>query len=422
MARLGWGGVAAVVLCAGCPDGDEMSVTSETIGSASTTITSGATGSTTAPTTTADPTTTGVSTTGESTTAGTTASTGVDTTGGGSTGAVTATGSTGEGSTGGGSTGEGSTGGGSTGDGSSTGGGSTGGSTGGMMINCTDKPPMPAGPEVMLAPAFEEFYDAYELGAVPGIPGGARLGGCVISNEDPNVLLVAGESEAPTGKIYAIEVIRGNCDHIVGYKGTAKVVANTPYVDANLVLIKSGLMFYTEWPVNRISQLLPGQMAPAKTTDLGPLGIESSVGGLGFVPPGYVDEGEMRVLTWSGGKWYHLDRTPNGELFNLANPKLTATLPNGPGGFAYVPKGSPGFETDHVIVSEWSVNKVGVYEIDANGDPKPPTRLDFFTKFPLPWGAYFEPPTGDFLFLTRGVGTDKIYIVQGFEKPPPIPQ
>lgn len=412
-------GVVALALCAGCPDGEEMTATVATTGGQAGTepTTSTTTTPTTGGPTTAEP-TTGAMSTGGMTTMGavdtgtSAADTGDATVAGtsGSTGEGTSTGSTG------GSTGDGgSTTGGSTGDGGSS-------TTGGMMMDCVDVPPMPAGPEVELAPAFAEFYKAYELGPVPGIPNGARLGGCVISNDDPNVLLVAGESESPSGKIYAIEVIRGNCDHIVGYNGVAKVVANTPYVDANLVLIKSGLLFYTEWPVNRISQLLPGQMAPAKTTNLGPLGVENSVGGLGFVPPGYADEGKMRILTWSGGKWYHLDRTPDGELFNLANPKLTATLPNGPGGFAYVPKGSPGFEVDHVIVSEWSVNKVGVYEVDANADPLPATRKDFFTKFPLPWGAYFEPLTGDFMFLTWGVATDKIYIVQGFEKPPPIPQ
>lgn len=421
MMRTLGGSVVVVVglVSAGCPGGEGMTTETTDAPMTSTTATSGPSTSgpsTSGPGSATEPTSGPAMTTGSSTM-------GVQGTGstGGSTGDVTAaattTGTT-EGTGSAGSTGEGSTGGSS--DGST--GGMGGSSSGGMMMNCSDEPPIPAGPEVQIAPAFADFYKTFELGAVPGVAPGARLGGCVISNEDPNVLLVAAESEAPSGKIYSIEVIRGNCNHIVGYKGVAKVIANTPYVDANLVLIKSGLMFYTAWPVNQISQLLPGQMAPAQTANLGPLGVESSVSGLGFVPPGYVDAGDMRILTWSGGKWYHLDRAPNGELFTLSNPKLTATIPNGPGGFAYVPSGSPGFMTDHVMVSEWSVNKVGVYEIDAAGDPKMATRKDFYTKFPLPWGAYFEPLTGDFMFLTWGVGTDKIYIVQGFEHPPPLPQ
>jgi hypothetical protein len=300
--------------------------------------------------------------------------------------------------------------------------GTTPGATTDVMMNCSDAPPLPAGPEVVIAPEFAEFYKTYELGQVPGIPQSSRLGGCVISHQDPNVLLVAGESEDPTGKIYAIQVVRGDCNHIVGFTGMASVVANTPYVDANLAYLESGLLFYTAWPVNQISQLLPNTMVPAVTTDMNALGVENSVSGIGFVPPSFADPGGMRVLTWSGGKWYHLDRTPNGETFNLGNAQQTAVLPNGPGGFAYIPSGSPGFTVDHLIVSEWSTDTVGVYEVDEQGDPLPATRKDFFTKFPRPWGAYFEPLTGDFIFLTWGAGMDRVYIVQGFEPPPPLPQ
>ncbi|MBZ5713900.1 hypothetical protein [Nannocystis pusilla] len=294
--------------------------------------------------------------------------------------------------------------------------------TTGGPVDCSDEPPIPAGPDVVLAPEFAEFYKTYELGQVPGIPTDSRLGGCVISNTDPNVLLVAGDSETATGKVWAIEVVRGNCDHIVNFKGVAQVVAETPYVDANLALVESGLLFYTAWPVNQISQLLPGQMAPGVTTDMAALGVENSVSGLGFVPPGFADAGGMRTITWPGGKWYHLDRTANGNTFDLANAQQTAALLFGPGGFAYVPDGSPGFEVDHLIVSEWSAGTVGVYQVDDQGDPLPASRKDFYLDFPSPWGAYFEPLTGDFMFLTWGAGQDRIYIVQGFEPPPPVPQ
>ncbi|MBK9752522.1 MAG: hypothetical protein IPO88_03270 [Nannocystis sp.] len=301
--------------------------------------------------------------------------------------------------------------------------GSTGAaaSTGGI-IDCTDEPGKLAGNEVVIAPEFMDLYTTYELGPVPGIPPDARLGGCVISFDDPNILLIAGYSEATNGQLYKIGVERGNCDHIVAFTGQATSIANTPYIDANLIYVKSGLLFYSEWPVNNLSQLLPGGNAPARTTALGPLGVANSIGGIGFVPPGFVDAGGMRLLSWPGGEWYHLERDPDGELFVVSKPVKTATLPNGPGGFAYVPKGSPGFDVDHVIVSEWSTNTVGVYQVDAQGDPKMATRKDFYTTFPRPWGAYFEPLTGDFMFLTWGAGVDRVYIVQGFKAPPPLPQ
>jgi hypothetical protein len=294
-------------------------------------------------------------------------------------------------------------------------------STGGM-VDCTDKPGKLAGPEVVIAPEFADLYTTYELGPVPGIPAEARLGGCVISYDDPNTLLIAGYSESTSGQIYSIGVERGNCDHIVAFTGQAVSVAATPYIDANLIYVKSGLLFYSEWPVNNLSQLLPGAKAPARTTKLGPLGVANSIGGIGFVPPGFVDAGGMRLLSWPGGEWSHLERDPDGELFTVYAPVKTATLPNGPGGFAYVPKGSPGFVEDHVIVSEWSTNTVGVYQANAQGDPAMATRKSFYTTFPRPWGAYFEPLTGDFMFLTWGAGVDRVYIVQGFKAPPPIPQ
>jgi hypothetical protein len=94
-------------------------------------------------------------------------------------------------------------------------------------------PPMPAGSEVELAPAFAPYYSAYVLGAVPGVPD--PLGGTVVKAGDPSTLLVAGGSESDTGAIYAIGVQRGACSHIIGFVGSATKIADTPYVDANLV-------------------------------------------------------------------------------------------------------------------------------------------------------------------------------------------
>jgi hypothetical protein len=287
--------------------------------------------------------------------------------------------------------------------------------------DCSDQPPTPAGPEVVIAPEFADLYTTYELGQVPGIPPEARLGGCIIAEDDPGSLLIAGFSEDPVGKLYRIGVERGACDHIVGFVGSAAVVADTPYIDANLLYVQSGLLFYPEWPVNILSQLLPGSFVADRSTDMEALGVAYSISGIGFVPPNLADPGGMRSLSWPGGEWYHLDRAPDGELFTISNPVQTATLTGGPGGFAYVPAGSPGFATDHVIVAEWSADTVGVYQVDAAGDPMERTRKDFFTAFPRPWGAYFEPLTGDYLFLTWGAGMDRVYIIQGFMPPPPIP-
>jgi hypothetical protein len=265
-------------------------------------------------------------------------------------------------------------------------------------------------------------YQVYDLGVVPGMPPG-HLGGCVIKHDDPNTLLIAGDSEAPSGGIYSIGLERGPCGHIIGFNGTATLVATTPYVDANLVYGPSDVLFYTQWPVNQISQLLPGSIQPDVTLDCAGIGVvnSGSVAGFGFVPPELMAAGEPRTVTWANGDWYRLTLSGGGPTFTLSNAVKIATLPGGPGGFAYVPAGSPGFDAPSLILAEWSVDTVATYEVDPSGDPIPATRKDFFTTFPRPWGAYFEPNTGDYLFLTWGSLPDRVYIVQGFALPPPPP-
>lgn len=279
---------------------------------------------------------------------------------------------------------------------------------------------------MQLAPPFDTFYKTYDLGPVPGVPN--NLGGTVVRPMDHSKLLVAGASETDSGAIYEIGVTRDTCGHIVGFSGSATLVANTPYVDANLVYANNDLMLYTEWPQFTLSQLAAAATTADRRTDLRPQGMpdtdDSGPGGLGIVPAGIAAAGELRLVTWPGGRWYHVTTAPDGNLLNVSAIAEAATLSNQPGGFAYVPAGSPGFTTQSLIVAEWrsdsTQDRVAVYDVDANGDPLPATRREFFAKFPRPWGAYFEPVTGDYMFLSWGSGDDHLYIVQGFVPPPPI--
>ena len=282
-------------------------------------------------------------------------------------------------------------------------------------------PPTPAGPDVQLAPPFDTLYKVYDLGTVPGVPN--PLGGTVISATNPNVMLVAGGSETADGAIYSIGVKRDPCGHIVGWNGTATRVYNTPYVDANLIYMSNDLLLYTEWPQYTLSQIETTATMPAVRTDLRTFGmppIDSSPGGLGRVPANLAPAGELRLVTWPGGGWYHASATPNGALLDITGITQTATLPNQPGGFAYVPAGSPGFTKQSLIVAEWRAStddRVTVYEVDDVGDPVVSTRREFFQMFPRPWGAYFEPVTGDYFFLSWGTGNDRVFVVQGFVPP-----
>jgi hypothetical protein len=288
-------------------------------------------------------------------------------------------------------------------------------------------PPVAAGPDIRLAAPYDALYTVYDLGPVPGVPN--PLGGAVIDSLDSSTLLIAGASERPEGAIYRIGVNRDACGHIIGWNGTATVHATAPYVDANLLYVRDDLLVYTEWPQYTFSQLPAGATAPASRTDLRPLGLPSSgdqgPGGVGMVPPGLASAGELRMVTWPAGAWVHAATQPSGNLLAVTSVTPTTTIPNNPGGFAYVPAGSPGFTSQAIIVAEWRVSgaaddRVAVYDADAAGDPLPATRREFFSAFPRPWGAYFEPVTGDYLFLSWGLGTDRVYIVQGFVPPPPV--
>src|SRR5262252_3901706 len=172
--------------------------------------------------------------------------------------------------------------------------------------------PTAAGPEVQLTPPFDVYYRAFALGTVPGVP--SPLGGAVIRRGDSNTLLIAGSSESDAGGIYAVHVRRSCGGHIVGFEGTAMRVADTPYVDANLVYGANDLLLFTGWPEYTLAQLPSGAMTPSQTTDLRTLGIvttdDSGPGGLGFVPPGLTAMGELRLVTWPAGHWYHVGITP----------------------------------------------------------------------------------------------------------------
>ncbi len=279
--------------------------------------------------------------------------------------------------------------------------------------------------EVVIAPEFASDYRVFDLGSPPGVPG--PLGGCILRRGDRNTLLIAGNSEAADGELHAISLTRNACGHITGFSGTSTRVAVTPNIDANLVYGSDELLLYSMWPSNKIGQILvpsAGSATVGPALALGTLSVPSSVGGLGLVPPGLTAAGQLRALTWSGGAWFALGfGTDPADSRLLAAPTATriatSTLPNGPGGFAYVPAGSPGFATQSLIVAEWSANKVGVYDVDGAGHPTPATRRDFFSAIPRPWGAYFEAETGDFLFLDWRTGSTRVYIVQGFKRPPP---
>lgn len=316
--------------------------------------------------------------------------------------------------------------GGSSGGGTAGGSATAGGTGGGEFDAGISCPPLPQPPDdagVVMHPDFAANYTFSELGPVPGVP--APLGGCVVLQSDRDHLLIAGASERPNGGLYRVRVRRNACGHIIGWDGTATKIADTPYIDANILELPGSSLLYTGWNVSQLSQLRLDAGAPLWTTDLTTRGqMGSSAGGLGRVPPWLAAAGEFRIVGWPDGKWHRLTLTADAGVYAVAGvaDAQVPALSGGPGGFAYVPLGSAQFMRASIILSEWTANEVSVIEVDAQGNPQQGTRRRLFTRFPRPWGAYFEPETGDFLFMTWGRPglPDSVFIVQGFEKPPPV--
>lgn len=278
--------------------------------------------------------------------------------------------------------------------------------------------PKPAAPEeAALAPAFAQHYAVYDLGTPPGMPAG-HLGGSAVLASDPNHLVLVGQSETPSAGLYRIGVKRDACGHIAGWEGSATLLASTPYADASLVELANQTLLYSQWPVARVGQLLPGAKTPSADTALG---VMDSPGGLALVPSYLKAAGELRALGWPNGTFFHVAAKPNGALLELGAATPTKTLGGGPGAFAYVPPDSPGFDKPSMLVAEWTGDQVGAYAVDAQGEPLPESRVEFFSKFVKPWGAHFEPKTGDYLFLTWSGIPDKVFVVRGFAPPPPPP-
>lgn len=299
--------------------------------------------------------------------------------------------------------------------------------------------PPPLGALGTLAPPFDELYSAHDLGPIVGIPD--PLGGTTVSLADPDVLVVVGASERAEAALYEVPVQRDNCGHIVTFGAAAKRI-DVPYADANLLHAPGGLLV-SQYPVATLAQDRVGGL---HVTELGSLGVNGplvlsnigteSPGGLGLVPSWVAAADEFRAVAYPTGQWYRLthELVDGAVEFTAATPSVV--LDHGPGAFAYVPPDSPGFDGPSIIVAEWffgeytpgadtaspsnpqDPQRVGVYEVDAEGDPIIETRRDFFEQIERPWGAYFDPVSGDFLFLSWAQNPDRLTQVRGFPPPP----
>ncbi len=272
-----------------------------------------------------------------------------------------------------------------------------------------------------IEPFYASDYTLTNLGTISGLP--TSYGPIVFKIDDPQTILIGGDADNDTAGIYEVAVTRDAEGHITGFSGMAVKIANAPGtathgIDGGLAYGPDEVLFYTTYSDNRCGQIKPGSMDPDKLIDLTGLGVASSTGAVGFVPPGFSGAGRIKFSSYTGHEWYDATVAPDGAgTFNIVGLTAQATLPdNGPDGFAYLKSGHPAFAADSIVQAEYDADLVATYEIDGNGDPVAATRrvlADMIDTGPV--GCAFDPITGD--LLISNYGADNVYRIRGFLPP-----
>lgn len=261
-------------------------------------------------------------------------------------------------------------------------------------------------------PPFDTTYEVVDLGTPTNLP--TQYAGLVFKIDDHDKILVGGYGNSPIGAIYELDVTRGTDGHIISV-GTANKVLDAPYVDGGVAYHPSGVLFVCGWPNNIIHQYKRNKVstAPDKTIDLNPLGVNPSVGSIGFVPIGYPGAGSVILIIWSAGTTYTATLIDDGlGTFDITNITAVETVPGGPEGFVYVPLGSELFPNPSMMVTEFSTGQVSAYELNTNGHPDISSRRIFITGLDNAEGAAIDPQTGDYIFSTFG-GDNRFFLIRG---------
>lgn len=271
---------------------------------------------------------------------------------------------------------------------------------------------------------FAANYAVRSLGSVSSLPN--NYGGLTFLDSD--TMLIGGGANGSGGLLYTVDVLRdATTQHITGFAGSATAYSSVgTYNDGGVVFGPGGVLFTSQWPVNRLGQTKPGSTVEDKVIDLGALGVASSHSAVNFVPAGFGGAGLVKLVSYGGGQWYSASLSPDGngtyDLAGLAQVDVDATtagvqsLVGGPEGFTYIAAGNAGFAANSLLLSEYGAGRVAAYQVDANGDPIASTRRDFLTGLSGAEGATIDPVTGDFMFSTFGGGS-QIVVVSGFTVP-----
>ena len=268
-----------------------------------------------------------------------------------------------------------------------------------------------------VVPPYDASYTLSNLGSVPSLP--TPYGGLTFLTGNPNVIVIGGAANVAGGALYSIGVVRNAMNHITGFTGTAAHFSEGQFNDGGVVFGPGNVLFYTRFPTNEVGEIKSGSVTTDKVVALTPLGVGSSVGALNFVPAGFPGAGQLKIVSYDTGQWYTASFAPDGAgTYDITSPVLNTTINVGPEGFVYVPVGSPIFPSGtSMLVAEYGNDVIATYQIDASGNPTPPSRAVFVSGLTGAEGSVIDPVTGDFLFSTFG-GINQVIVVQGFAPPP----
>lgn len=261
-----------------------------------------------------------------------------------------------------------------------------------------------------ISPPFDTDYSYVDLGSITGVP--SNLGGLTFL--DNNTLLIGGAANTTNGAIYSVPLTRDAQGFITAF-GTATLYATCPNIDGGLTFGPGGVLFSTGYNNNTLLQHLPGSTTPDLITSLTTFGIGSSVGTCMFVPAGFPGAGQFKVASYSANTWHTVSLTVNAAgTYDVVSATPALAISGGPEGILYPPPGSPQLtDFSTVLLSEYGVGQIAVYDIDSNGDPLPATRQTFMTGLTGAEGAVVDPVTGDMVFSTYG-GGNRVIRVTGF--------
>ena len=224
---------------------------------------------------------------------------------------------------------------------------------------------------------------------------------------NPSTLLTTlGEG---SGTIYAAPVTRGANGHVTGLGTPVFFAGSASRLDAGLAFGPGGVLFAISYE-DVLYEFKPGSTSP--DLSVSPSGYSGGYSTLQFVPPGFTGAGALNMASFSSG-WNDATLAADGSGTYNVTVTETNSLANNPYPFGifYVPPGSAQFTSPSVLVNEAYSGPIWAYALDSDGNPTG-SGTSFIGGSFYPYGAAFDPLTGDMFFSTYSPGY--LYEVQGF--------